>query len=152
MKEWLISIVGVVFLGVLVDIISPNGKTNNIIKCVFSLFVLIVIVTPVLKLFKKDWNIETNIQGDWIESVKAQRVSALEAKVGNYLYEKGIACVVEIDAEDVGNCINIGQVKIYISKNVLNGMDEHINKYKHITDLVKEIVEVDEEIVVYEVL
>ena len=31
-------------------------------------------------------------------------------------------------------------------------MDEHINKYKHITDLVKEIVEVDEEIVVYEVL
>ncbi len=152
MKEWLISIVGIVFLGVLVDIISPNGKTNHIIKCVFSLFVLIVIVTPVLKIFKKDWNIETNIQGDWIESVKEQRISALEEKVGKHLYEKGIACVVEIEAEDVGNCINIGQVNIYISKSVLNNMDEHINKYKHITDLVKEVVEVDEEIVVYEVL
>lgn len=152
MTAWLLSIVGVVFLGVLVDIIAPNGKTNTVIKCVFGIFVLVVMATPIIKLLDKNWTLDINTQSDWLEDFKENKLSTLEQEIENHLVSKGITCVVEIEGEFVTNCINITCVKIYISQSVLNQMDEHINKYKHITCLVKEIVEVDEEIVIYEVI
>ncbi len=152
MTSWIVSIVGVVFLGVMVDMIAPNGKTNTIIKCVFGIFTLAVMISPILTLLKKDYNFDIDIQYDWLEDVREEKITSLEQDVGEYLTQNGVPCVVEINGELVANCINISNVKIYISRDVLNNMDEHINKYKHITSMVKKVVEVDEEIVIYEVI
>lgn len=152
MTGWIVSIVGIVFLGVLVDIVAPNGKTNAVIKCVFGIFTLVVMVSPVIGLFKRDWNIDMDIQYDWLEDIEEEKIVDLEQRVGDYLTNNGVPCVVEINGKLVANCINISNVIIYISKSVLNNMDEHINKYKHITSMVKNVVEVDEEIVIYEVI
>lgn len=152
MMAWLISIIGVVFLGVLVDIIAPNGKTNAVIKCVFAIFVLVVMVSPIIKLLKKDWDIDIDVETDWMQTIKEEKLSSISENISQHLYDNGVPCVVEVEGDFVANCVNISQVKIYISNSVLNNMDEHINKYKHITSMVKEIVEVDEEIVIYEVM
>ena len=42
MSGWLLSIVGVVFLGVLFDLIYPNGKTNSLCKTIFALVAVVV--------------------------------------------------------------------------------------------------------------
>ena len=52
MTAWLLSIVGVVFLGVMVDIISPSGKTGGFIKSMFAIFLVYVVITPIVKLAK----------------------------------------------------------------------------------------------------
>lgn len=152
MTAWIVSIVGIVFLGVLVDVVAPNGKTNTIIKCVFGIFTLVVMISPVISLFKKDWNIDMDIEYSFLNQLRDEKVQDLEIEIGEYLSQNNIPCVVEIEAEYVANCLNISNVKIYISADVLNNMDEHINKYKHITSMVKKVVEVDEEIVIYEVI
>lgn len=152
MTSWIVSIVGVVFLGVMVDMIAPNGKTNTIIKCVFGIFTLAVMISPILVFLKKDYNFDIDIQYDWLEDMREEKIADLEKDVGEYLTQNGVPCVVEINGELVANCINISNVKIYISHDVLNNMDEHINKYKHITSMLKKVVEVDEEIVIYEVI
>ena len=42
MKAWIFSVCGIVFLGLMVDVISPNGKTNNFIKSIFSLIFIFI--------------------------------------------------------------------------------------------------------------
>ena len=50
MSSWLLSIVGVVFMGVLFDLIYPNGKTNSLCKSIFAILSLFVMVAPILKI------------------------------------------------------------------------------------------------------
>ena len=50
MTSWLLGIIGVIFLGVLLDIMYPNGKTNVFCKGVFGLFAVVVLITPIIKL------------------------------------------------------------------------------------------------------
>lgn len=53
MSAWLLSIVGVVSLGVLIEIIMPEGEHSKYIKGIFSLIVVFVIVAPFPKLFSQ---------------------------------------------------------------------------------------------------
>lgn len=52
MSAWLLGIVGVVSLGVLIEIIMPEGEHSKYIKGIFSLVVIFVIVAPFPKLLK----------------------------------------------------------------------------------------------------
>lgn len=54
MSAWLLSIVGVVSLGVLIEIIMPEGEHSKYIKGIFSLIVVFVIVAPFPKLLDSD--------------------------------------------------------------------------------------------------
>ena len=55
---YILSVVGIVFVGVLVDIIMPDGKMNNFVKGVFGLVVLLVIITPIQKVFNPNLSLE----------------------------------------------------------------------------------------------
>lgn len=52
MTAWLLSIVGVVFLSVMIDVVAPSGKMNGIIKTMFAIILIYVVMTPVIKLLK----------------------------------------------------------------------------------------------------
>ena len=49
MTSYILSIVGIVFLGVLVDVIMPDGEMNKYVKGVFSIIALCVIINPLPK-------------------------------------------------------------------------------------------------------
>lgn len=55
MGAWIISITGVIYLGILLDIVLPDGKTTKYIRGAFSLIVILVIVSPLPSLMKKEW-------------------------------------------------------------------------------------------------
>lgn len=61
MTSWLLSIVGVVFLGVMIDVIAPSGKTNSIIKTMFAIMLIYVVLSPIISL------IGTGDLNDWID-------------------------------------------------------------------------------------
>lgn len=67
MSAWLLSIVGVVSLGVLIEIIMPEGEHSKYIKGIFSLIVVFVIVAPFPKLFDSA-NISDFTQGEIAET------------------------------------------------------------------------------------
>ena len=50
MREWLLGIVGVVFCGLMIDVLSPNGKLMKLIKGVFGIITTFVIVSPIFNL------------------------------------------------------------------------------------------------------
>lgn len=59
MNAWLLSIVGVVAIGVLLEILLEEGQTTKYIKGVFSLAVVFVIVAPLPKLLDKNFDFDS---------------------------------------------------------------------------------------------
>ena len=56
MNEWIMSIVGITALGVLMDILLPEGETNKYIKGIFALFTVFVIIYPLPKIANGDFD------------------------------------------------------------------------------------------------
>ena len=50
MSAWLLSVIGVVFLAVLLDFVYPNGKTNAFCKSIFGIFAMIMLIYPLVKI------------------------------------------------------------------------------------------------------
>ena len=153
MTAWLVSIVGIVFLSVIVDVITPEGKTNAFIKCVFSIFVLDVMISPIVKIFNKDFQIEYSeikLQETYLESLTGRNIEYLENELQQKIIKEGYECFVEIRGNVWGEVVNIEKITVMLTNNVLISEDEHINNCKVITQIIKKIVEVDEEVIVYE--
>ncbi len=72
MASWLASILGVVVVGVIVELLTQNRRMGNFIRSIYGFIVLLVIVTPLPKLLKVDcWTTNTE------ELVNAEMLSNL---------------------------------------------------------------------------
>ncbi len=56
MNEWIMSIVGITALGVLMDILLPEGETSKYIKGIFALFTVFVIIYPLPKIINGNFD------------------------------------------------------------------------------------------------
>jgi len=54
MLAYIVSVAGICVLTVLLDIILPEGNMNKYIKSVFSVLVIIVVISPVVKALRSD--------------------------------------------------------------------------------------------------
>ena len=73
-------LVGIVLLGVLIDVIMPDGEMNKYIKGVFSLLALFIIISPVQKLFNNNFDLNNifydsravETDSDFLDATKKQ--------------------------------------------------------------------------------
>ena len=96
MSAWLLGIVGVVSLGVLLELLLPDGDNSKYIKGVFSVIVIFVIVSPLPKLVKGETSEWFSTSGSAIEiddgyyqSAKEDIQNKLFQSVEDKLSEKG---------------------------------------------------------------
>lgn len=55
---WLKSVIMVIMLATFVDLLLPSNTMQRYVKTVMSLFILLTLLSPVLQLFQKDWDID----------------------------------------------------------------------------------------------
>lgn len=105
MYSWLLNILGVVLIGVLLDIILPGGKTNIFIKHIISLFVLYGIVNPIILFFNNSniFSVDTNMAVDM-----------------NYIYENNLSVIdlYENKIEDEITKWGKGEVSVILNGNI----------------------------------
>lgn len=156
MMEYVLSIAGVVFLGVMLDVISPEGKMNTFIKSIFSLFLLFVMTSPIVNLVSKNslsklFNTEITLQEEYLSEVNNQILNEYEHKLIKMIETKGI---LNVDVEITGNMTeenrSVEKVVVNTQNMVLINSDKHINKYEVITECVEEILGVGREVIIYE--
>ena len=58
MGGYLLSILGVVMLGVVIDVILPSGSISKYISGIFAIIVMFVIISPVITWVKSGYNIK----------------------------------------------------------------------------------------------
>ena len=90
MKAWIISIVCVIVLGVLLEIVLPKGKMAKYVKGTFALVVIFVIVSPLPKLLKKEWNFDfssawASANNTFLQETERDRTQEQEDEVETYL-------------------------------------------------------------------
>lgn len=152
MTAWILSIVGVVFLSVMTDVISPEGKTNAFIKSIFAIIFMYVILTPVIKLFnEKNLMDITNFSIMYEDEFQEQKLSEIELEIETNLVSNGVYGVnIDVKGYSTEEYTKIQKVQVDLSNLVLNNEDKHINKYKLITKLIVDVVDIDEENIVYD--
>lgn len=124
MNAWLLSIVGVVALGVLLEILLSDGQTSKYIKGVFALAVVLVLVAPLPKFFNKNFDIneffgtEMTTQSTFLNNVNEKKNSEREKKLANALKNENIS----VDRVRIfyfqNDTNNIDIVKIYVTNDV----------------------------------
>lgn len=119
MKEWILSVVGVIALGVLVDIILPNGKIAKYVKGAFSLVVVLVISSIVPLIADIDFQIDADI-GKYFSSESAstsQSFSFAKEKIEKELSEHDCICSVQIEWDNT----LVKDVTVYVEKSNISG-------------------------------
>ncbi len=96
MSGWLIGIVGVVSLGVLIEVLLPEGENSKYIRGIFSIIVIFVIISPLPKLAKGDYikgfvtqKEEINIDESYYESVKDDMQNRIKDNLSEKLEKAG---------------------------------------------------------------
>lgn len=101
MKGWILSVVGVIALGVLVDIVLPDGKIAKYVKGAFSLTVVLVIGSIIPIIANADFSLDFD-SGKYFSSNTAS-VETLEKPTyypdlaQQKLKEQGYSASVEIE-------------------------------------------------------
>lgn len=102
MKEWILSVVGVIALGVLVDILLPSGKMAKYVRGAFSLLVVLVISSIVPIIANADFKIDLASSGIFaVESEKSARLyTYIEQKTKSELEGYNCECDVQVECEN----------------------------------------------------
>ena len=88
-KGWLFNLVGIVFAGAILDMVLPEGKTNQFIKHVFSVFVLYVIILPISTLSLGFKNANTS-SSNLIYFNNLEKIANLQNEINANLLNEGI--------------------------------------------------------------
>lgn len=140
-SAWVMAIAGVCVLGVLVDLILPNGQTKKYIKGIFAFVVVLVVVSPLPSLFNKDFSLSNIfkeddamiIQEDFIFKVNKDRIESLENMIEADLSEQGASEIkITLSANIFTDKLKIDAVFVDLSRMVLSSNLEH----KDINELV----------------
>ena len=152
-SSWLLSICGMIFISIIVEIILPNKKINSIVKTVVGIFTLLIIVKPIsnIDLSKISFgNITSNISIDnkFVDLRNNEKMKALSTSIESSLDSNGYKnTTISFDVDYEKSLINT--VFVDLSKLVLSSQNLNINKYTNIVAIVQQFVNIKEGQVVF---
>ena len=154
--SWLLSVLGVVFLSVLVDVILPEGKTNKYVKAIFAFIIILIIISPLAKIkesksfsdFLENPNITIN--EEYISNINNMKIDRLAKSIVDTAEKMGLKGVnVQIMSDMSELDLNIQKVNIYLENLVIDESATHIDKYQTLVDIVSAYINISREDVVF---
>lgn len=103
MNGWIITVAGVAVLGVLCDVIMPDGETKKYVRTVLGVVVSLVTVQYVVGLFggvrQADAQLTAAVQNSYVEDISARRTEQKRKLLADVCDYNGIAATVEVNDE-----------------------------------------------------
>ena len=148
LTAWIMSILGIVILGTVVDLLLHKSRVKNIIRSVFATVSILIIVTPLPSLISNgpniDWNDimnEFEYDDNFLDYIDNEKISIMEKALIAAFESEGIKGLkIEITAETEGSNLIIKRITIDLSNSVMNGDSVNINKYEFIKEKVKKFL------------
>ncbi|MBO7222477.1 MAG: stage III sporulation protein AF [Clostridia bacterium] len=138
MSEWLIGVVGIIALGLLLEILIPEGQTSKYVKGAFSLLVIFAVISPLPKLLNGEYQLdfvdtEYSVDRNYLVYVTSRYTSSIESDLEKVLAEQGIDSGVEIVIKEGSvKDIEFVQVKIHFTGIDKNQENTHITRAREI--------------------
>lgn len=145
MSEWILSVVGVICLGILLEIILPEGQTSKYVKGAFSLLVIFVMAAPLPKLLGAEWALDFDkifygVDDAFVSETIAIQTETVEHDVEDFLVLNGYSADVKLELkEGTINIISKIHVSVKLTENELKDKDNHIDNVRRlVSDRLKE--------------
>lgn len=151
MSGYILSILGIVLLGVIIEVVIPSGNISKYIKSIFSIFVVAVIISPVVNFISNKNNFKLtytdySLDSELIEYIYSNRVKNTETQIENYLKEEGFDKIdIKIVFSIENNEITYNLCNVNLKNMVISADKQHINKYEFIKDVVINFTNLTEE-------
>lgn len=146
MSNWLYGLVGVSFLGLLVDVLMPKGKTKKYVVIVYSVMIMLVIISPLVSILD-------GIDGFDSQNIDNQYVSVVNLRKNNYLID-GLKVVLQskysVDCELKYYVDDIGEIREVIIKlnRGINSDPENIIEVENMIEDAVNLLGIDKEMVI----
>ena len=157
MSGYVLSIVGIIFAGVIVDVIIPAGSTAKYIKSIYAVFVVAVLILPIINFINNNKGFvleydEYEVNEKLLNYIYSNRVETLEDNISKGLKSNGLENIdIEINYSIENEDLVMLTCTINLKNLVINENFTHINKYDYIKKVVKDYIDLsDEEIIIYE--
>lgn len=140
MNEYILSILGIVFAGIFIDILIPNGAISKYIKSIYSIFVVAVILNPIILYLNKtnDFVIkyqDIQLNEKLLTYIAKKKVQATENTIESSLNDKGYAGVdIKIDYILENDEITLISCNVNLENLAISTSNQHINKYEFISE------------------
>lgn len=151
-SAWIMSILGVVIVGTLIDLILPSGRMSKYVKSIFATITVLIIVTPLPNLIKNGFRTDSGtlitpefvLDENYMAYADKVKLKYLARGVENKLADDGMRGVkVEIDGKFDGSDIIINYVYVNLQNIVMDENISHINKYELIRESVTKYLNVE---------
>lgn len=157
MGGYLLSILGVVILGVVIDVILPSGSTSKYISGIFAIVVMFVIISPVLSWVNKGYNIkdyftlqDISLDEKLLYNINNSKFTELEKEIEKELSDNGYNNItVDIQFSIDATNVKISQVLVDLSNLVINENCVNINRYVYIRQVVQSKLNITKEVIVF---
>lgn len=148
MSSFIFAIVGVCTLGVLLDVVLPDGEINKYAKGIFSLFAVIAIVSPISEFLsgkKVDFSdviVDAYVPDEsFVDSATKARISEFEEYLSSSVKKcTGVSNEVDVSYSSSRNEISL--VMIIFDESVISEREERI----YILEKAKALFESEENI------
>lgn len=151
--SWLLSVIGIVVIGVLINLILPEGEIQKYIKAIFSVFVVFIMIYPILNIdiskinYDEFFYNQTSVTVDekYLENYKEKYRESLQNQCETVLNNNGYQNVrVEIYLNLSSEKFEIEKIYVNLKNLVINGNSVHIDKYKEIKSIIVSLLDVEE--------
>ena len=161
-SDWLISIAGVIFLSVIVELILPDGQINKYIKGIMSFLVTFIIIVPIPKLLNSDRNFDNildfeegiAVDEDYLYQLNLDKLNSLKIDIEKDIKNRGYDNVfVYLSCDIFASKMTFKSITVNIENIVITHNAEHkdISKIKKdITQIIQNYIKIDEEAVLYD--
>lgn len=157
MSGYLLSLLGVILLGVLVDTILPSGSISKYISGIFAIVVMFVMISPVISWIKNDYKLTEYFTSGDIElndkllyKINNSKFNALEEQIETELTNSGYKNIdIDIQFDVVAGNVTITQVLADLTDLVINQNSSNINRYVYVRQVVMSHIAVTEEVIVF---
>lgn len=149
MQQWILSIIGIVFVLLILDLILPSGSCKKIIQSVISIFFLCIFFSPLKSFISQSTSTELNIDSELYTTINTAKVQSIKDRILNELRSNGINDVnVDIVTNTANIDLDIKYVYVDVSNLSLSEGSQHINTNEVIKSVVIKISKIDEEQVI----
>lgn len=155
-SSWIISICGIIIVGLLAEIILPNGKTNKLIKSILALFSVITIINPLKQIDFKNLDIlnvlndTISIDSSFVSNRNYEKIRTLEIQIEKDLEANGFKYIeVSINGDLKEEKLLFESVFVDLKNLVLSSDNLNINKYTNIIAIIKNLINVQEDSIIF---
>ncbi len=153
-SSWVLSIAGIIILTVIVEIIMPDGNMNKFIKGFLVIFTIFVMVSPITNISFDDvfggGDYELTLDNEFLEEVENDKLNEYCNIIIDKLSAEGYLNVsIEFQTRLEDGEVNINTIFVNLCDLVLKNNAENINKYNNIKQIIKSVVKVNEEDIIF---